>query len=440
MDKKHALQCGAGQADITPKIGAILYGYAPGRPAQSVGDGLQASAVKLVSKEGCALLITCAVAAMSPELSARLRKAAGEAAGVPAENVTVSATHTHSAPNVSIRSGWGEVDTEYIETVLLPGVVKAAADAAADLRPARMGVGETLSDIGINRRELTEDGKVILGQNPWGPRDPRMTVVSFQGEDGKIIANIVHYCCHGTASGANPEITRDWPGVMTDMLAAETGAISAFYAGVEGDQGPNLPNGKTTGNYSMALQLGARAGIDAVRAFKSIKQWQDAPVGVIHGTIRIPFDPIASRERAEEELEKLGTLEQIYAEKRYSDVNAHIHWEKVLAEHTSGQPYKTHWTYDQCIVTVGPVAFVPCPFEAFVEIGLRLRRHSPYGYTLSLCNTHGCYAYLPTLGEMERGGYEVWHFLLAMRTTYPLPRNTDDHWVTQNLALLRSAE
>ena len=437
MEREHNLQCGAGRADITPKIGAILYGYAPGRPAQSVGDPLHATAIKLVSNEGCALMVTCAVAAMSPALSARLREAAGEAANVPAENVTVSATHTHSAPNVSIRSGWGEVDTGYIDHILLPGVVKAAAEAAANLRPALMGIGETDSDVGMNRRELTEDGEIILGQNPWGPRDPKMTVISFRGQDGKIIANMVHYCCHGTASAANPEITRDWPGVMTDMLEAETGGISGFYAGVEGDQGPNLPNGKTTGNYQLALQLGARAGVDAVRAFRAIKEWRDVPVGVIHGTIRIPFGPLASREKAEEELAKVGTLEQIYAEERFSDVNEFIHWSNVLAEHTSGRPYKTEWTYDQCIVTLGPVAYVPCPFEAFVEIGLRLRRHSPYAYTLSLCNTHGCYAYLPTRGEMERGGYEVWHFLLAMRTTYPLPRNTDDYWVKQNLALLR---
>lgn len=437
MANGHNLQCGAGRADITPKLGAILYGYAPGRPAESVGDPLDAMAVKLVSNEGCALMITCAVAAMNPQLSARLRAAAGEAAGVPAENVTVSCTHTHSAPNCSIRSAWGEVDTDYIENILLPGVVKAAAEAAATARPAMMGVGETCSDVGMNRREIKENGKIVLGQNPWGPRDPKMTVVSFKGEDGKIIANMVHYCCHGTASGQNPEITRDWAGVMIDMLEAETGAITGFFAGSEGDQGPNLPNGKTVGNYKLALQLGGRAGVDAVRAFRAIKEWRDVPVGVIHGTIRVPFDPIATQEKAEEELARLGTLEQIYAERRYHDVNEYMHWNNVLAEHTSGRPYKTEWTYDQCIVTIGPIAYVPCPFEAFIEIALRLRRHSPFPYTLNLCNTHGCYAYMPTLGDLERGGYEVWHFLLAMRTTYPLPRNMDDYWVQQNLALLR---
>jgi len=437
MAEKHSLMCGAGRADITPPLGTILYGYAPGRPAESVGDPLTLTAIKLVSDVDSALLITCSVASINPEVCARMRKAAGEAAGVPAENVTINATHTHSAPNCSLRSGWGEVDTAYIDSILVPGCVKAAAEAAGTLRPALMGVGETTSDVGTNRRELTEDGRIILGQNPWGPHDPTMTVISFKGDDGKVIANIVHYCCHGTASAANPEITRDWPGVMTDMLDAETGGISGFYAGVEGDQGPNLPNGRTTGNYKLALQLGGRAGVDAVRAFRNIKEWRDVPVKMIHGTISVPFGPLAPREKAEEELKKLGTLEQIYAEKRYPNVNDYIHWSNVIAEYDSGRPLKTTWTFDQDITVIGPVAILPCPFEAFVEIGLRLRRYSPYGYTLSLCNTHGCYAYLPTLGDIERGGYEVWHFLLAMRTTYPLPRNTDDYWVKQNLELLR---
>ena len=437
MNATHSLQCGAGRADITPPLGAILYGYAPGRPAESVGDPLTLTAVKLASDDTSALLITCSVAALNSGLCRRLREAAGEAAGVPARNVTINATHTHSAPNCSIRSGWGEVDTRYIESVLIPGCVKAAGEAAATMRPAWFGIGETDSDVGINRRELLEDGSIALGQNPWGTRDPRMTVISFRDADGRIIANLVHYGCHGTASGANPEITRDWPGVMTDMLDAETGGISGFFAGFEGDQGPNLPNGKTTGSYKLALQHGARAGADAVRAFRSIREWRDVPVHVLHGTIRIPFDPLAPRGKAEEELARIGTLAQIYVEERYSDVNAYIHWQQVLEEYDSGRPLKTEWTFDQNITVIGPAAILPCPFEAFAEIGLRLRRSSPFAYTLNLCNTHGALAYLPALSDIGRGGYEVWHFLLAMRTTYPLPHNTDDYWVQQNLALLR---
>ena len=437
MTKQHALLCGVGRGDITPPVGTIMYGYAPGRPSLAIGDNLTATAIKLQSENEAVLMITCTLCAFSAELTHRLQEAAGKAAGVKAENVLISATHTHSGPNTNYDSAWGKVDTEYIETILVPGVLKAAETAAAVLRPATVGIGETESDVGINRRELKEDGTVALGQNPWGPRDPRMTVISFRGEDGTILANMIHYCCHCTASGKNEEITRDWAGVMTDMLEAETGAITGFYAGFEGDQGPNLPNGHTIGTYQLALQLGARAGVDAVRAFRSIKEWRDLPVGILRGTIEVPFLPFPSREAAEKQLEALGSLEQLRAEKLHIKVNEYLRWQNILADYDSGRPQKTHWTFDQRIVTLGPVAILPCPFEAFIEIALRIRRGSPYRYTLNLCNTGGAVAYLPTLNEIPRGGYEVRQFLSSFRTTYDLPQNTDDYWVQQNLKILR---
>lgn len=436
----HHLQCGAGKADITPPIGTILFGYAPGRPAESVGDGLEAVAILLKSDEGCALLVTCTIAILTRQLSAELRKIAGEACGIAPEHVTVCCTHTHSGPNTHIKSGWGDIDHEYIENILKPGVREAAKKAAQTLAPARMGVGEVDSDIGMNRRELKENGEITLGQNPWGIRDPRLTVVSFQGEDGRIMANLIHYGCHGTASGNNPEITRDWAGVMTDMLEAETGGITGFYNGYEGDQGPNLPNGKTAGNYKLALQLGGKAGIDAVRAWRSIKEYRDVPVRVLCGTVKIPYDPLESLEEAQRQLDELGPLEQLYAKKQFPKVNEYNHWKSVLAVYASDEPMQTHFCYEQNITTVGPVAIVPSPFEAFAEIGLRIRAHSPYPYTLNLSNCHGGYAYLPTKNDIPAGGYELWYFLNAIYTTYPLPKNTDDHWVMENLRLLRSEE
>lgn len=434
------LQCGADKADITPPLGTILFGYAPGRPAQSVGDGLEAVAILLKSDTGNSLLVTCTIAILTRKLSAELCKIAGEACGIAPENVTICCTHTHSGPNTHIPSGWGDVDNEYIENILKPGVREAAKKAADNLVNAQMGVGEVDSDIGMNRRQLKENGEITLGQNPWGIRDPKLTVVSFKGEDGQIVANLIHYGCHGTASGNNPEITRDWAGVMTDMLEAETGAITGFYNGYEGDQGPNLPNGKTTGNYKMALQLGARAGNDAVRAWRSIREYRDVPVKVLHETIRIPYEPLATREEAERKLEELGSLEQIYAKQQFAKINEYNHWHSVLAIHDGKAPTQTHFTYDQNITTIGPVAIVPSPFEAFAEIGLRIRAHSPYPYTLNLSNCHGGYAYLPTKNDIPSGGYELWYFLYAIYTTYHLPKNTDDHWVMQNLALLRKGQ
>ena len=77
------------------------------------------------------------------------------------------------------------------------------------------------------------------------------------------------------------------------------------------------------------------------------------------------------------------------------------------------------------------------PFEAFIEIALRIRKDSPYPYTLNLCNTGGSVTYLPTPCDIPRGGYEIRQFLSSFQTTYDLPTNTDDYWVQENLRILR---
>ena len=172
MSETYKFLCGAGKADITPPLGTKLYGYAPARPAESVGDPIATTAIKVVSNDASALLITCDIASLNPEFAVRARKLAGDAAGVAPENVIVNVTHTHSAPNCSLKSGWGEVEIEYIENILFPGIVKASKEAADTCRPALMGIGETESNVNMNRRELTEEGEIILGQNPWGPVIP----------------------------------------------------------------------------------------------------------------------------------------------------------------------------------------------------------------------------------------------------------------------------
>ena len=181
------LQVGVGRTVITPPIGTILYGYAPGRPAESVGDDLTATAIALASGDTRVILISATICAINTGLCDRIRKSVGETAGIPMRQVTLSATHTHSGPNTGIKSGWGEVNDTYIEMIFVPRILEAAALAVQDMKPAKMGIAEINSDIGINRRELTLDGRIILGQNPWGAHDPVMTVILFAAITEKLL-------------------------------------------------------------------------------------------------------------------------------------------------------------------------------------------------------------------------------------------------------------
>jgi hypothetical protein len=74
------------------------------------------------------------------------------------------------------------------------------------------------------------------------------------------------------------------------------------------------------------------------------------------------------------------------------------------------------------------------PGEMFSGISLRIRRDSPYQYTLCCSVSNGSMAYLPTREARHRGGYECWVGKAA--GPYLLAENVDDALVKQNVELL----
>ena len=226
--------------------------------------------------------------ALSEEVSALIE----EKYGIPKENCIVHCIHNHSGPNITGMVGWGDIDRKYYDGIFLPNIMQVVGEAKKAPVAVKMGIATGNSFIGVNRRQLTVKNEVHLGQNPWGPFDPTMTVIAFVDESGKPVANIVHYGMHGTCAGKNREISRDWAGVMVDELERQSGAITAFFNGAEGDVGPRLTNGLTTGltDIRFAERHGALAAADAVAIYKKIVAYHDAPLSVICGEVNIPLD------------------------------------------------------------------------------------------------------------------------------------------------------
>lgn len=423
---------GAGRAVITPPIGAWMAGYAPARRAETIHDDLHVTAIAFAGGGQRALLMSADVCQIFEPHIGSFRRSIADATGVPFEQIVMSAIHTHSGPATFGTHGGAPADEAYLETIFRPQAVKAAQEAVAALRPAVMGVAETQSEVGINRREVREDGSVALGQNPWGLYDPIMTVVSFRDYSGAPIANLIHYGAHCTGSGAGPEVTRDWAGPMIDRLEEQSRGLTVYFNGAEGDVGPRLANGRTTGNLELALELGGIAAADAVRAWRSIREWNPNPVlRVLADQISLPCRPLDPLDILKARLAALGDPEKL--------VGLPV-WEyetlgKRIAEKESGVPEQTAWTLDQTLIAVGSVVFVPFPFEIFSEITIRLRQFSPFAHTLSLSNANGVNFYFPSRSELCRGGYEVW--LFRAFHVHALSDDADQAAFTGNLRLLR---
>ena len=423
---------GFGRTDITPEVGTLLMGYpVPDRKAEAIRDPLHVDALVLRQNDTAAVVLSLTVSIIDDPEVESIRHGVEARTGIPAEHVTVCAIQTHSAPRTQEVWGWCEKDSSYME-FMVDRAVEAAAKANDALRPIRLGIGATHSDVGINRRSIMEDHTVVLGANPWGIYDPEMTVLRLQGER-EPLATIIHYGAHPTVFDKTSRVvSRDWPGVMTDRVEALTGAPAMFINGAVGDVAPRSNTLRAVGDGEPALmEVGYRAAMDALRAYRSVKDFAVRDLKVVTGDYLLPYRPLPALEEARRQL----TAAEEHKDEYGRGMCEYKHWQAVIQAHAdSPLPGKR---YRQVITALGPAAIVPIPGEPFAETVLRLRQYSPAQYTLCASTSCGSNGYFATRESLHRGGYEVW--IAKALGAYILAENIDDVLVEENVKLVRQA-
>lgn len=429
-----SLKLGVATKVITPEVGCNLMGYRPDVISESVNDDLTATAMIFKQGDTIAAMLSLTVCVVNTEICDLIREKIEKTYGIPKGHCMLHTIHTHSGPNLAGTAGWGDVNEEYLNGIFIPGIMDALSEALDSMTEVKMGVASGMSYVGSNRREITIRNTVKLGQNPWGPFNPEMTVLSFKDNDDKTVASMVHYGCHATAAGMNKEITRDWPGVMVDVLAEISGAPAVFFNGPEGDVGPRLTNGSTTGRQkaSSAMEIGAVAAQDAVRIFRDIRGYRKVDMDIVSSKITLPLDPLMPYEEAK----------ALYEEVKDKTVNLRAkqaqHCRHIMDLHESGYVNKESLDVNQTIIKLGDVAFVGFPYEQFSEIGMRIAQESNVPRTLSLCLTNGSDGYFVTEDQICRGGYEVESFKSAY--IQPYADNADWYMVTETLKNLKKLD
>lgn len=433
MDK--TLSLGVSRAIITPEVGGNLMGYSPDIISYEIHDDLVADVYYFKEGDTQALFVSASVGVIGESIAKEIRLEIEKEYGIPNECCMIHATHTHSAPILIHSPGWGEPDFPYINFVLRPRLLKAVGEAIKSAEPVTVATAKGESIIASNRRELTLDNEIILGQCPWGPFDPTMTLISFMNGDNKIVATLVHYAMHGTASGPNHEVTRDWSGVMVDTIEENIGGISSFINGAIGDVGPRMPAGTTKGGYvngkfcanaSYAVQIGSVAAQDAMRIVKNMTGYKEAHLSILPFDYEMPLLPRIPLETAKRELEKYaGNTVNIAAGKAG-------YYKRVVDSYESGFVEKQTLPKSGAVIKIGDIAIVCTQFELFSEIGMRISGASKLPYTVVLSNVNGSGSYIPSEGEICRGGYEVEMF----KTGYiqPYTNSADFYIITESLA------
>ena len=234
------LPVGLARVDVTPKTPIRLSGYA-NRQTESAGvaQKLFARALAVGGGRDAAVIVTVDVlgvpASMADDVSERLRKKAA----LPRDRLTVCATHTHSGPTVSQMAPLilgtplppeqqAHIDANTRD--LADGIERAALDALADRRPARLGSAQGTVGFATNRRVVENGRWVRIGDNPAGPTDPALPVLCASDPAGKVRGLLVNYACHCTTLPSTlNQIHGDWAGIAAEASKRNLGARSLSF-------------------------------------------------------------------------------------------------------------------------------------------------------------------------------------------------------------------
>jgi len=395
-----AIQAGVAQVDITPPPGLPMYGFferiVNHRVASGTLDPLYARVLVLQAGERRLALVALDLGRTFNEASlARLRAQALEGSHVDA--LIVTASHTHSGPNILDEyPGGGAPEWE---TAALDKIAGAIHQAALGLEPARIGAGYGDAYIGYNRRRVGPDGGVtMLWSNPdkvpSGPADSTVGVIRVDRDDGTPIAILVNYACHPVVLGAdNLQYSADFAGQMAGTVAAAFGGkpLCFFLQGAAGDINPyfaGTPLDK--GAVQERDWTGRELGAEAARVAKEI-QTRASPAT----SLDFADDVIVFPWRWDPQKFRSDLL-------RADGPLAFQDHAGILAATTPPSELAVHVT---TLLIDKRIAIVGMPGEPFVDFQVGWRNQCPVRDCFFLGYTNGYFDYFPTILAASQGGY-----------------------------------
>jgi hypothetical protein len=216
------LRVGAAKVDVTPAEGALP------KNSRGVLDRLYARAIVLDSGASSAAMITVDAGAVSTAIWQAVTTQVEKELGIPAVNVLLTATHTHSAGG----QGGPDYTRKIVESVRL---------AKQQLTPARVGYGTGESYINVNRQIVDpQTGRWWEGPNREGPSDKTVAVLKFERLSGEPIAVYYNYAVHAVITGQLDQVSGDIPGAASTYIedAFDGRVVAVWSSGAAGDQNP----------------------------------------------------------------------------------------------------------------------------------------------------------------------------------------------------------
>lgn len=413
------MKAGFFEVDITPRVGVGLSGFGPFLNRYSIGvrDLLKARAAAFEQDGKKAVIVSCDLIGVTPDIVREVKQLVEKQTGLPAENTMVHCTHTHSGPNTGGYIGWGNPDEPYI--ALLPGkIAKACAGALERLQETEMLHALVPCEGVALNREYDKDAPPLedVLRDDWRPAKPELTdtkchVLKFtDAANGKMNGFMAYFGCHPVVCCAQTRyIHGDYCGVAMNNLERENpGSVGLFLQGAQGDVNSCVVH-KPEKEALLALDVIAarfansvRHGLQTAKPF-AVNSLKISDVMQKFSSKDIPLSKIK---------EILAEKEAVVYAEGASDENSTVRMavvtmialRSIINRIEKGEDLMTQSGEIQGI-RLGPVEFLGAPFEIMQAIKNDVVKSAKAPITLVMGITNGGMGYAPDKTAAARGGY-----------------------------------
>ncbi len=362
------LHVGAAVRIITPDpLLPVSGGMGRPNPTKEKRGELTARALVLRKNDVTVAIVALDLLGFPSALCDRVR---AKVSAIPAANILIASTHTHSAPDCyAFPDGQGghTGDLKYMSLVC-----EKAADAVnaalQTLQPATIKIA-------------TGEAKGKIAYNYYAPDlyDRRMSVIQAVSRQGKPIATLVNYAVHPEVLGNRVGIlSPDLVGPLCDKIEGQTGGIAMFVNGAQGGMitadNRNLNEGRDplraywndARTWEECLRIGRLLGDEALRIVKDAREQSDPALHCDSINVRFPVESLRM-------------------------------WAVIV-----GSPLKYQHNDDQSInarinlVNLGNAQILTIPGEALPNIGFYLKRKMRGQHNLLFGLTNEAFGYILT--------------------------------------------
>ncbi len=293
---------------------------------------------------------------------------------IPAQNILIGATHTHSAPDCygfPDETGRTSADLVYLESVCAK--LADAIDEAVDSRePARV-------------RIATGKARGRIAYNYYAEQlyDPRCHIIQIVDTIDKPTATLVNYACHPEVIGPDQGIlSPDFVGPLYDRITEQGGGQGIFLNSAQGGMVTadcRGPDGKDVRTWDESIRIGNLLADEALRIVADAPVQTNPALFCGSTTIELPV-----------ENEMLRTVVKL------SPLGFELNTNGCVSTQVN-------------VVNLGNAQMLTIPGEALPNIGYYLKRRMPAEHALLLGLTNDAFGYI--LARVDWDSFERYRYI-----------------------------